>query len=388
MIEISKIILVTRNARDKVNVAIASLSQEGNAFYINRATGQHGGKMSEQPELIIEKGKAKRSVIQQAELEFNSIINKYLDKGYKKLDSLTKNKYEELTISELNILVPSIKSDQNGEMKPMLAKDYNKCENSVLNNSLYASTKLNGVRCMMRFKDSEVISISRGGKDYNVSTELIRKELYKYLKENQNIILDGELYLHNNYLQDLAGIAKLKTWDDRCNILQYHIYDICDGKLIFSERLKILENLKEIFKNSQKIFVLEHTLTNSWLEIKQLHDKWVSEGYEGVVVRKLDKVYAFGKRGSDMIKIKAYQEDEFEIIDYSEKLREEDFCFICQTKDGNVFEAKPIGSRELKKRYIEDIDNIIGKMGTVKYFEISKDGIPMQPIFQAVRDYE
>ena len=93
---VSQIYLVTRNARDKVQIVIAELEQNGNSFVIKRTTGQYQGKMVSQPELIIEKGKAKRSVLQQAELEFNSIISKYLDKGYKKLSALTSKKFEDI----------------------------------------------------------------------------------------------------------------------------------------------------------------------------------------------------------------------------------------------------------------------------------------------------
>ncbi len=89
-----------------------------------------------------------------------------------------------------------------------------------------------------------------------------------------------------------------------------------------------------------------------------------------------------------MIKVKEYMEQEFEIIDYRDGLRDEDFCFILETEDHKSFAAKPVGSRELKEQYMTDIDNIIGKKGTVKFFEWSKDGVPQQPIFQVVRDYE
>ena len=112
---VSKIYLVTRNARDKVQVVIAELDQNGNSFTINRTTGQYQGKMTDQPELVIERGKAKRSVLQQAELEYNSIVKKYQDKGYKRLDTLTNKKFNELSESEINAIVPTIKSDVNGE---------------------------------------------------------------------------------------------------------------------------------------------------------------------------------------------------------------------------------------------------------------------------------
>jgi ATP-dependent DNA ligase len=382
---INKLYLVTRNARDKVQVVITELEQNGNTFVIKRTTGQYQGKMTDQPELTIERGKAKRSVLQQAESEYNSIVNKYLDKGYKKLDSLTTKKFEEISSLEMDTLVPTIKSDTNGNLKPMLAKSSNNCQNSVLNKLMYCSRKLNGVRCMVKWSGDGVVTISRGGKNYDVAATKITAELYNYLKENPEIILDGELYHHGTYLQVISGIARLETWEDRCDILEYWIYDIASGSMVFEKRLEILDELRDTFEGNPKIKVLEHIPTESWEEIQRLHDKWVSEGFEGLVARKPDKVYEFGKRGSTMIKVKQYQDAEFLIVDYQDGLREEDFCFICQTDDGKLFSAKPVGTREMKAEYISNIDDIIGKKGVVKYFEISKDGIPQQPVFQAVR---
>lgn len=382
---INKLYLVTRNARDKVQVVITELEQNGNTFVIKRTTGQYQGKMTDQPELTIERGKAKRSVLQQAESEYNSIVNKYLDKGYKRLDSLTTKKFEEISSLEMDTLVPTIKSDTNGNLKPMLAKSSNNCQNSVLNKLMYCSRKLNGVRCMVKWSGDGVVTISRGGKNYDVAATKITAELYNYLKENPEIILDGELYHHGTYLQVISGIARLETWEDRCDILEYWIYDIASDSMVFEKRLEILDELRDTFEGNPKIKVLEHIPTESWEEIQRLHDKWVSEGFEGLVARKPDKVYEFGKRGSTMIKVKQYQDAEFLIVDYQDGLREEDFCFICQTDDGKLFSAKPVGTREMKAEYISNIDDIIGKKGVVKYFEISKDGIPQQPVFQAVR---
>lgn len=379
--------LVTRNARDKIQVAIVSVERINTTYKIMRSTGQYQGKFIDQPIIIIEKGKSNRTPQQQAELEYKSIIKKYLDKGYKLLNTLTKKEYKDLTDKELESIVPSLKTDANGELKVMLAKDYNKCPTSLLQKPLWCSRKLNGVRMMVRFNSDrdEIITISRGGKDYDIPATLIREKLGSYLKEHKDIILDGELYVHGKHLQEISGIARLKTWEDRCEKLEYWIYDIASDKLTFLERLELLKELKKIFEKDSKIKVLEHVKTESWEQIHKLHDKWVLEGFEGLVARKPDKVYEFGKRGSTMIKVKMYQEEEFEIIDYSEKLRDEDFCFICKTKEGKVFEAKPIGTREQKYEYLEDMDNIIGKLGTIKFFEWSKDGVPLQPVFQAVR---
>lgn len=54
------------------------------------------------------------------------------------------------------------------------------------------------------------------------------------------------------------------------------------------------------------------------------------------------------------------------------------------TTDGKPFEAKPTGTREERQEYRDNIDNIIGKKGTVKYFGFTSDGIPNLPVFRAV----
>lgn len=383
----TEIVLVTRNARDKVQVVIASLEQDGNIFYINRITGQYGNKMTPQVRLCIEKGKAKRTVLQQAELEFNSIINKYLDKGYKKLDSLTTKKFDVITSMELDEVVPVLKTDSNGNLKPQLAKSSNDCKISVLEKEMACSRKLDGVRCLMKWskENEDVVSVSRGGKDYDASTALIREELFDYLGDNQDMMFDGEIYVHGKHLQEISGLARLNTWEDRCEILEYWIYDLAIPDMKFRDRLTILMELQEKFKDNPKIKIIDHVFTNSWMEIDKLHNQWVEEGFEGLVARKPDKNYSYGKRNSDWIKVKLYQDEEFKIIDYKDGLRPEDFAFILETKEGKVFSACPIGTREQKAQYILDMDDIIDNYGTVKFFGYSIDGIPMQPHFKSVR---
>lgn len=382
------LVLVTRNARDKIQIVFADLIQTGNNFKIKRTTGQYKGKFTEQPELSIERGKVKRSVLQQAELEFNSIISKYLDKGYKNLSTLTNKKFENLTEEELDKIVPSLKTDQSGNLKPMLAKDHNKCQNSVLQKTMYCSRKLDGVRCMVKLnEDGKLITVSRGGKDYNVASKHILEFLKPLFKVFPDVILDGELYIHGKHLQEISGMARLKTWEDRCAELEYWIYDLAIGGYTFLERLEMLGGMQE-YVNGATVRIIEHKETNSWAQINTLHDRWVSEGFEGLVARKPDKFYEFGKRNSTMIKVKLYQDAEFKIIDYKEGLRDEDFCFICETKEGKPFAAKPVGSRELREYYLDNIEDFIDKMATVKFFEMSKDGIPLQPIFKSIREDE
>ena len=84
------------------------------------------------------------------------------------------------------------------------------------------------------------------------------------------------------------------------------------------------------------------------------------------------------------MKIKVFQDSEFIITGITEGLRDEDFVFNLVTADGKPFEAKPTGTREERQEYRDNIDNIIGKKGTVKYFGFTPDGIPNLPVFRAV----
>ena len=54
-------------------------------YVITRSSGLYGGKFITQPNIEITKGKVKRTITEQAELEYNSNIKSYLDKGYKKI---------------------------------------------------------------------------------------------------------------------------------------------------------------------------------------------------------------------------------------------------------------------------------------------------------------
>ena len=389
--------LISRDSKGKIRVVDINCTFEDPCYVITRSTYQYGGKITRQPDVAITKGKAKRTMEEQADLELNSRIKSYLDKGYKQLP----NDIESYTKNDLESLLPDETTDAQGNLKPMLAKDYHDIATSVLEkNWWYGSRKLDGVRCTMFLRDGEIHTSSRGGKDYDNSTSHITNnpELLKYFNDNPNLILDGELYIHGYSLQQLSGLARLKNDTDNCNKLQYFIYDIVDPNKIFVERLEMIEEFQRAlqlgfdpdkeFNGELQIQILPHVKVEGWLDIKKLHDQYVSEGYEGLVVRNPDKKYGVNKRTNDMIKIKEYMEDEFEIIDYKDGLRPEDMVFVLEAANGKTFEAKPVGPRELKHEYLKRMDEIIGKKATVKYFSLSDEGKPTQPVLKAIRDYE
>lgn len=113
-------ILVTRDSKGKIRQIIISCTKSGDVYEITRKSGICGGKFVDHPKITIDKGKVKRTIEQQAELEYNSNIKSYLDKGYKNINTL--NLTEQSSIEEISKALGETKQDQNGSVKPMLAK--------------------------------------------------------------------------------------------------------------------------------------------------------------------------------------------------------------------------------------------------------------------------
>lgn len=388
--------LVSKDSKGKIRVADISYEKYGDGYKIYRYTGQYGGKMTHQPDILVTEGKAKRTVEEQVELQFNAKVKEYLDKGYKELEKELDDYSEE----ELNEVVGNEKTDANGFTKHMLAKQADKVSDATINKLpfWYASRKIDGVRCSFYFKDNEIHTASRGGGNYDMATSDFRNNptFIQFFKNHPGYILDGELYKHGKSLQQISGAVRKES--EVNHWLEYYIYDIQSPK-IFSSRLQTLQEIskelnlgfdpnREWNDTDLRIQIVPQEKVTGKNNIIAIHDKYVSEGWEGCVVRDPNKPYKFGGRGSEMIKFKMYKDGEFVITGISEGLRDEDMCFTLETSDGIEFKAKPMGSRELKNQYRNDLPSIIGKMATVKYFYLSDDGTPLQPVLKAIRDYD
>lgn len=389
--------LITRDSKGKIRVVDISYESTSNGYVIHRTTYQYRGKQTEQPDIEITKGKAKRTLLEQVELEYASHLKKYQDKGYKLIPGNISQYKEE----DLNKILPEHTTDANGFKKHMLAKQSEKVAASTFDKLKYwyASRKIDGVRCSFYWDGFQIKTASRGGGDYDMAVRQMiqHPQLIEFFRKHPDYVLDGELYKHGKSLQQISGAVRKEK--ESTPWLEYYIYDVMIPDMVFEKRLEILEEIKEELQldfqperewgeNALHFQMVPHEKVTGWNAIKKLHDIYVEEGWEGCVIRDPNKPYKFGGRGSEMIKVKMYQDAEFEITGLSEGLREEDMCFTLVTDDGIEFKAKPMGSRELKQQYREDLDNLIGKMATVKFFYLSDEGTPLQPVLKCIRDYE
>lgn len=392
--------LISRDTKGKIRLCIFSYEydQDNKKFIIHRISGQLGGKRTNQPDKEVLRGKAKRSLPEQVELEFNHLVKEKLDKGYKLIDKDP----EEYSESELNEILGEIITSQDGIPKPMLAKQSDKVTNiKTFDKEYYASRKIDGLRALIYMgDDGELHTASRGAMNYDSAMVeiLTHPDLIEYFKNHPGLILDGEVYRHGMSLQKINSIARTQVKATDYSVLQFYLYDIVDLQLPFEKRLEkineLAKDLNLIFEpertfndNELRIQVVPHEKISGWNNIKSLHDKYVSEGWEGVVIRLADSLYKPNSRTNSWIKVKQYKDSEFKIIGYELGLRgNEDMTFRCITEDGIEFLAKPWGDRELKDWYIENFnEECLNQYAVVKYFYLSDDGTPLQPSVKCVR---
>lgn len=327
--------------------------------------GIQNGKKQEKRETIIEGkniGKSNEtSHREQAESEAKSKWEKQKDKGY----------YETIPTSR--------------KIRPMLAKVYGDHKNKITY-PCFVQPKLDGMRALSYFKDGKVGMVSRKGKEINTA-EHIKENLKVFFKEYPDYIFDGELYVHGKNFQKIISAVKRDDANEESKGIEYHIYDCFSPKDLifpFEERLKCL---KWCFSRNGKYNYLKQVKTTTCKneeEIFEAHQDFLKLGYEGSIIRN-NAFYEIDKRSSNLLKLKEFQDEEFEIINF-EGDKNNHIVFLCKIKD-KEFKVKPEGTDEIRRNLLINGKKYIGKLLTVKYFELSEDGIPRFPIGR-IRDYE
>lgn len=399
--------LISRDAKGKIRCIDLNYIKEGDGYVIHRTSFQYQGKRTKQPDITITSGKVKRDAYAQTILKFESLAKEYKDKGYKEINVDPDSMPEE----QLFEIVGDVATNQAGVIKPMLAKQESKVtKRNILDKDWMVSPKLDGVRCLMYWNGSEVLTASRGGEDYNISTTHIREyePLVNFFKEHPNIILDGELYTHfpKKTLQQISGAARMEKNAYDCDWLEYWVYDCYskeDPNVSAEDRYNFLRGDFDDIANfvhlnfdggldiddneGSPLYLLNQEYISTENSIWEFHDECVNLGFEGCVIRDPDKPYKPNGRTNSMIKFKNYKSADFIVIDYELGARgSEDMVFICRMPGGRTFKAMPVGDRNVKEEYVQNFETKYkGHLAEVTYFNYSDEGIPTQPKLRIFR---
>ena len=261
-------------------------------------------------------------------------------------------------------------------LKPMLALDW-KSVKAQIPYPVTVQPKLDGVRCLAYLKDGLVYLQSRGGDPWLLPH--IQRELERAL--NPEWVLDGELYLHGMSLQSITSLAKRPRPESEQ--LYYCIYDMfhLGGRkdAPWEERKSwVTVWFGDWQKSFWKVWQVPNGMAASEDDVMYLHNAYAEQGYEGAILRIRDGTYREGYRSPHLLKVKAWEDDEFRIIDFtSGKGKFENApVFGCLTKEGKRFEAVPKGSAEERYEMLQRAPQLIGQLLKVQYLGFTDEGAP------------
>ena len=360
IIESSKV-LVAKNKAGNKKFWRVHLVQDGSKFYTQTSWYQETADGSLSKEQFSDPyyseptnvGRAnERSSEEQASFEFESILKKQRDLGFR-------YEGEELAV----------------RTKPMLAHKFRDHVEKAVWPS-FVQPKLNGIRMLYNGE----IGWSRGGKD--IIPEVIQHLAF----DTEGHIMDGELMLPNNLLLQESMTAIKKFRSELSPKLIYHIYDVVEPEMPYAMRMELV---KKLCKNAPpNVHMVQTEICNSKDEVMHFHKLFTSQGYEGAMLRNPRVGYEDGKRSYSLLKVKSFVDAEFKIVDVIEGGGNAvgTAIFVLNNGKGSTFNCRPEGTQESRREMFEARKSLIGKHLTVRFFELSRDGIPIFPVGVAVRE--
>jgi DNA ligase-1 len=280
---------------------------------------------------------------------------------------------------------------------PMLAHPYDK-RKKYMKFPCIGQRKFDGIRCLAYInKEDKVVLMSRKGKKFpNLDHLLYSVDLMLGNLVPEQVYLDGELYSDELTFQEITGICRRQTLregdEEKIKKIKYRVYDVITPEKPDMPFKKRYEGLTKLVKRDRKgnVILTENFQVRTEQEMKKLHDKFVYEGYEGLILRNLNGVYGINKRSNDLLKYKAFQDDEYEIVGYTEGTGKDEGTVIwtCKTKKKQEFNVRPRGTHEERTHWFDNGDKYVGSKLTVRFFELTDDGIPRFPVGISIRDYE
>jgi DNA ligase-1 len=267
--------------------------------------------------------------------------------------------------------------------EPMLASKWEDSKDKITY-PIFSQPKLDGIRCIVT-KDG---MFSRNGKPI-ISAPHIRRSLNDVFESYPDLILDGELYADkfaNDFNSIVSLVKKTKPTEDDLfesqKNIQYWIYDLPSSNKTFNHRgFELDELFDESLESFEKYCVLVPTeICDNEDEVMELYGGYVEAGYEGQMLRTNGKYE--NKRSKNLLKHKSFVDEEYTILDIVEGEGNRTGTtgyMVFETEDGKRFKSNVKGTWDETAEMLRSKKKLIGKQATIKYFNLTPDGIPRFP---------
>lgn len=234
------------------------------------------------------------------------------------------------------------------------------------------------------------------------------KFIQDYFKEHGLHGFHGELMIKGDFNDVQSGVMRIEGEPD----FYYVVYDKWDSEEKYTHRFDIISS--EVLKlNLHRVALINNEYCNDSEICNRILEGIVEAGYEGAMLRDPDSLYKQGRhtlKSQALMKLKKFYDDEAVVIGFEEKLtntnvkeKDERGYSKRSSKQEGMVPANTLGALVVKWRDVEfkigsgytdvqrqDIwdnrNNLLGKLVTYKFQELSKYGIPRFPVWKCFRE--
>lgn len=240
--------------------------------------------------------------------------------------------------------------------------------------------KLDGERCR---QDPDTGMLLSSTEDIIYSVPHINEELKKLKLPFEP---DGELYKHGMSFEDIHSIvSRTVNLHPDHEQMQYHVFDIATDDPSYMQA-KRSADIKKFFARfvdpSGPIKLVTTTYAHTKDDVMKYYDRYVSYGYEGIILRHPYASY-IRRRSTNVMKFKPKKQDDYEIIGFTEEHDKHGNpknrlgTITCVGATGDVFDVYSGFDDSLREiLWAKRHTDLIGRFVTVHYQNIGSGGVP------------
>lgn len=321
---------------------------------------------------------AKANINKDLILKISNTIGYFPDEEIQKLliQVLLKDLKMGMNVKSINKVIPNLIYEHSVQ----LASKFE----GVLKKEVSMSLKEDGIRCSILMDKGQIKFVSRQGKGLGHFGEIEKSLLNMNL---DNCMLDGELIrINKDKIPSSENFRKTtQIVNSKANNkvgLQFVVFDLIPiqdyyrqkNEQTYEQRLNIMETLIE--ENEFIQLVPKFGITKDVDYIMKVLDIVVKNGEEGLILNVMNAPYEF-KRTKNLLKVKQFADADVLVVGMEEgegRLEGVLGKIECQFKYENEIHTVYVGSGfsdEEREYYWNNKEELLNKVVTIKYFEIS-----------------
>ncbi|NRB41958.1 MAG: DNA ligase [Pseudomonadales bacterium] len=194
--------------------------------------------------------------------------------------------------------------------------------------------------------------------------------------------LDGELWLGRQQFDDLSAIVRKETPPADWHSIRFQVFDLPTSSIDFEQRLTTLRSLFQKQRFDRHIQLIPQQIFSSKESLQQHLLQITASGAEGLMLHHKKGRYKAG-RNSALCKLKIHNDDEANVIGYSEgkgKYKGLLGALIVTTNAGLTFKIGTGFTDQQRKS-----PPAIGSTVTYRYNGLTKTGLPRFARFIRIR---